>query len=57
MTRNPPVHEQNLPPHLYENDYEDEINLVDLWLILMKHRTLRGDAVCVGRGYVCTIDP
>jgi len=40
MTKNPPVHEQNLPPHLYESGYEDEINLVDLWLVLMKHRTL-----------------
>ncbi len=40
MTKNPPTHEQNLLPHLYENGYEDEINLVDLWLVLMKHRTL-----------------
>ncbi|HHI93652.1 MAG TPA: hypothetical protein ENK04_09105 [Gammaproteobacteria bacterium] len=40
MTKNPPTHEQNLLPHLYENGYEDEINLVDLWLVLVKHRTL-----------------
>jgi len=40
MTKNPPTHEQNLPPHLYESGYGDEISLVDLWLVLMKHRIL-----------------
>jgi len=40
MTKNPPVHEHNLPSHLYESGYEDEISLIDLWLVLMKHRTL-----------------
>ena len=41
MTKNPPIREQDLPSHLmYENVYEDEINLVDLWLVLARHRTL-----------------
>jgi len=34
-------------PHLYENGYEDEINLVDLWLVLMKHRALIAAVVVV----------
>lgn len=40
MTRNPPIHQQNLPTYSHQNGYEDEINLVDLWLVLMKRRTL-----------------
>jgi uncharacterized protein involved in exopolysaccharide biosynthesis len=40
MTKNPPVHKQNLPAYSYPNDYPDEINLVDLWLVLMKRRTV-----------------
>jgi len=38
MTRNPPTQEHNLPPYMYDNAYEDEINLVDIWLVLMKRR-------------------
>ncbi|NOX92233.1 MAG: hypothetical protein GXP18_07230 [Gammaproteobacteria bacterium] len=57
MTKNPPVHEQNLPPHLYESAYEDEINLVDLWLVLMRHRTLMAVVVasCVVAGIVFAV--
>ncbi|HEC17729.1 MAG TPA: hypothetical protein ENI97_00100 [Gammaproteobacteria bacterium] len=41
MTKNPPIHEQPLPPQVYEAQYyEDEINLVDLWLVLMRRRAL-----------------
>ena len=40
MTKNPPTHEQNLLPHLYESGYEDEINLVDLCVVLVKRRIL-----------------
>jgi capsular polysaccharide biosynthesis protein len=40
MTRNPPTHEQQLSAFAYENTYEDEINLVDLWLVLMQRRAL-----------------
>jgi uncharacterized protein involved in exopolysaccharide biosynthesis len=40
MTKNPPAHEQRLPPQYYESGFEDEINLVDLWLVLAKRRTL-----------------
>lgn len=52
MTKNPPPHEQNLSSHLYENSYEDEINLVDLWLVLLRHRTLMAavTAVCLLAG-------
>ncbi len=36
MTKNLPLHEQNLPAYYQE----DEINLIDLWLVLVKHRTV-----------------
>jgi len=57
MTKNLPVHEQNLLPHLYEKGYEDEINLVDLWLVLMKHRRLMAAVVvlCVLAGVMFTL--
>jgi len=57
MTKNPPTHEQNLLPHLYENGYEDEINLIDLWLVLMKHRTLMAAvvALCILAGIMLAL--
>jgi len=40
MTKNPPIHEPAAPTYSYQTGYEDEINLVDLWLVLMKRRSL-----------------
>lgn len=48
MTKNLPLHEQNIPAYYQE----DEINLVDLWLVLVKRRAVLGSVAlfCVLAG-------
>ena len=46
MTKSPPIHEQNLPAYYQE----DEINLVDLWLVLEKRKL-----VLVGVAVACVL--
>lgn len=56
MTKNLPLHEQNLPAYYQE----DEINLVDLWLVLAKRRVVlvSGALLCVLAGLLyATLTP
>jgi capsular polysaccharide biosynthesis protein len=50
MTKNPPLHEPHLPAAYYYA--EDEINLVDLWLVLVRRRKVvfAVTAVCLIAG-------
>jgi uncharacterized protein involved in exopolysaccharide biosynthesis len=59
MTTNPPLHDQNLPS--LSPYYEDEINLVDLWLVLVRRRsvmiTVAALVVMAGLFYALLVSP
>ena len=58
MSKNPLAHDQRLPSQFYEPTYEDDISLIDLWLVLAKRKTLIAAAagLCLLSGLLFALD-